>query len=90
MKELLIIVATSKTYIRVALKYGNEVFGDNCIFQQDGANPHRHHSTQEWCSPIAFHHLLTGIVGLPNSPDLNPLDCSIWDELIRRHRLEQS
>ena len=33
----------------VALKYGNEGFGDNWIFQQDGAKPHTHASTQEWC-----------------------------------------
>ena len=37
-------------YIKnVALKYGNEVFGDKWIFQQDGANSHRDHLTQEWC-----------------------------------------
>ena len=29
-----------KNVLPVGLKYGNEVFGDNCIFQQDGANPH--------------------------------------------------
>ena len=40
-----------KNVLPVALKYGNEVFGDNWIFQQDGANPNRHHLTQEWCSP---------------------------------------
>ena len=48
----------------VALKHGNEVFGDNWIFQQYGANPHGHHLIQEWCSPITLHHLLTRIVGL--------------------------
>ena len=31
----------------VALKYGNEGFGDNWTFQQDGAKPHTHASTQE-------------------------------------------
>ena len=30
-----------KSVIAVALKYGNEVFGDNCVFQEDDANPHR-------------------------------------------------
>ena len=33
----------------VTLKYGNEVFGDKWIFQQDDANPHRHHLTEERC-----------------------------------------
>ena len=31
----------------VALKYGNESFSDNWTFQQDGAKPHTHASTQE-------------------------------------------
>ena len=55
-------------YIRnvlpVALKYGNKVFGDKWIFQQDGANPRRGHLTGEWYFGITFHHLLTRIVGL--------------------------
>ena len=33
----------------VALKYGNESFGDNWTFEEDGAKPHTHASTQEWC-----------------------------------------
>ena len=32
-----------KNALPVALKYGNEVFSDNSMFQQDGANPHRYH-----------------------------------------------
>ena len=39
-----------KNVLPIALKYGNEVFGDKWIFQQDGANPHRHHLAQEWSS----------------------------------------
>ena len=31
----------------VALKYGNEGFGDNWTFEEDGAKPHTHASTQE-------------------------------------------
>ena len=33
----------------VALKYGNEVLGSDWIFQQDGAKPHSHYLTQQWC-----------------------------------------
>jgi transposase len=33
----------------VALKYGNEALGNNWTFQQDGAKPHTHAATQEWC-----------------------------------------
>ena len=71
-----------KNVLLVALKYGNEVFGDNWIFQQDGANPHRHHLTQQWCSLITFHHLLTRIVGLQTVQIWILCTTSIWNELI--------
>ena len=32
-----------KNVLLVTLKYGNEIFGDNCIFQQDGAKSQRHY-----------------------------------------------
>ena len=32
----------------VALKYGNQVFGSDWIFQQDDARPHSHHLTEQW------------------------------------------
>ena len=32
----------------VALKYGNQMFGDDWVFQQDGATSHTHHLTQQW------------------------------------------
>ena len=33
-----------------ALKYGNSIFGNGWTFQQDGAKPHFHEKTQEWCT----------------------------------------
>ena len=40
-------------YIRkvlpVALKYGNDMFGDDYTFRNDGAKPHIHAKTQKWC-----------------------------------------
>ena len=36
-----------KKVLPVALKYGNRVFGDDWIFQQDGAMPHQHYRTQK-------------------------------------------
>ena len=33
----------------VALKYGNQFFGSDWVFQQDGAMPHSHHLSQKWC-----------------------------------------
>ncbi|CAM4772621.1 unnamed protein product [Rotaria magnacalcarata] len=64
----------------VALKYGNKVFGNDWIFQQDGAKPHQHHLTQQWCLNN-FPSFIDKDRCPPNSPDLNPLDDSIWDEL---------
>jgi hypothetical protein len=73
-------------YIRdvlpVALRYGNQVFGSQWMFQQDGAMPHAHRETQEWCANN-FPAFIDKDHWPPNSPDLNPLDYCIWDELAR-------
>ena len=62
-----------KEVLPVALKYGNDMFGDDWTFQQDGAKPHIHEKSQEWCAKncpsfIDWDHWP------PNSSDLNPLD----------------
>ena len=71
-------------YIRevlpVALKYGNDILGTYWTFQQDGAMPHVHHLTQQWCKD-SFPSFIDKDHWPPNSPDLYPLDYSIWDEL---------
>ena len=38
-----------KKVLPVALKYGNETFGRDWVFQQDGTKPHSHYLTQQWC-----------------------------------------
>ena len=59
------------------------MFGDDLTFQQDGATSHTHHLTQQWC-----HDNFPAFIGKnhwpQNSPDLNPLDYSIWDELVHQ------
>ena len=67
----------------VALKYGNNVFGDDWTFQQDGAKPHTHKLSQKWCNDH-FPGLIDKDHWPPNSPDLNPLDYSIWDEFVHQ------
>ena len=63
---------------------GNEIFGGDWVFQQDGAKPHSHHlSTPFWCRDN-FPSCIDKDHRRPNSPDLNPLDYSIWDELANR------
>ena len=42
--------------------------------------PHVHHLTQQWCKDN-FPSFIDKDHSPPNSPDLNPLDYSIWDEL---------
>ncbi|CAF1629333.1 unnamed protein product [Rotaria magnacalcarata] len=75
-----------KVYIQnvlpVALEFGSKIFGEHWIFQQDGAKPHVHHLTQNWCQD-KFPSFIDKDHWLPNSPDLNPLDYSIWDEFAR-------
>ena len=66
----------------VVLKFGNDMFGDNWTFQQDGGSLHIHQKTQDWCRT----HLPCFIDKdhwPPNSPDLKPLDYCIWDEFAR-------
>ena len=70
-----------KKVLPIALKYGNKVFCDHWTFQQDGAKPHQHHLTQQWCQQH-FPSFIDKDHWPPNSPDLNPLDYSIWDELV--------
>ena len=65
--------------LSVAKKYGNKVFGENWIFQQDGARAHTHRLTQQWCQDN-FPDFIPKERWPPNSPDLNPLDFSIWEE----------
>ena len=73
-------------YIRevlpIALKCGNEMMGNDWMFQQDGASPHRHKETQQWCKDN-FPAFLPYTRWPPNSPDLNPFDYSIWNELVK-------
>ncbi|CAF4904323.1 unnamed protein product, partial [Rotaria socialis] len=47
----------------------------------DGAKPHSHHLTQQWCRDN-FPSFIGKDRWPPNSPDLSPLDYSIWDELV--------
>ena len=70
-----------KNVLLVALKYGNETFGRHWFFQQDGAKPHSHNLTQQWCQDN-FPSFIDNNCWPRNSPDLNLLDYSIWDEFV--------
>ena len=66
--------------LSIALKDGQKLMGNEFIFQQDGAPAHQHHQTQAWCKDH-FWDFWPKSRWPPNSPDLNPLDYSIWDEI---------
>ena len=70
-----------KDVLPVALKYGNETFENDCIFQQDNAALHTHILAQQWCQDH-FPMFIDKDHWPPNSPDLNPLDYCIWDEFV--------
>ena len=50
---------------------------------EDDVKPHTHASTQEWC-PTNFPSFIDKDYWPLNSPDLNPLDYSIWDEFAQQ------
>ena len=64
----------------VALKCGNKMFGNNWTYQQDGARPHIHSLSQRWCDDN-FPTFIPKNRWPPNSPDLCPLDYSLWNEV---------
>ena len=67
----------------VAIKYGNKVFGDDWTYQQDNATPYAHNLTQEWCEQN-FPSFIDKNYWLSNSPDLDPLDYSTWNEFVQQ------
>ncbi|CAF4345681.1 unnamed protein product [Didymodactylos carnosus] len=64
----------------IAFEDGEKMLGSDFIFQQDGAPAHRDQMTQQWCEEN-FPDYWTKDRWPPYSPDLNPLDYCIWDEL---------
>ena len=70
-----------KEVLPVALRFGNKMFGDDWHFQQDGATAHTRNLSQKWCHDN-FPSFIPKDRWPANSPDLNPLEYSIWNELV--------
>ena len=74
-----------KTYCEYLLpfykKEGDSLFGhSNWGFPQDGASSHSDWRAQEWCSNN-FGFFIPNERWPPNSPELNPLDYSVWTKI---------
>lgn len=62
-------------------KEGDRLFGhENWGFQQDGASSHTDGEAQRWCKKN-FKFFISKERWPPNSPELNPLDYSIWNSI---------
>jgi hypothetical protein len=57
-----------------------KLLGGNFTFQQDAAPAHTDRHTQQWCEEH-FSDFWSKTRWPPTSPDLNPLNYSIWYEL---------
>ncbi|CAF1154320.1 unnamed protein product [Rotaria magnacalcarata] len=71
-----------KEVLPVALNFGNKMLGDQWTYQQEAATPHTHQLTQEWCARH-FASFMPKDRRPANSPDLNPLDYCICNELVQ-------
>lgn len=77
-----------KNVLPVALRCGNKFFGPNWTFQQDGARAHTHELSQKFCRD-RIPNFISKDRWPPNSPDLNPLDYCIWNEIVTGMRWDR-
>lgn len=66
----------------IAKKYGDDNFENNWIYQQDGASCHTAKRSIDWITEN-MPRFIPKERWPANSPDLNPLNYSLWNELVR-------
>lgn len=64
----------------------NSVLPSGFIFQQDGAPAHTSKLTQDWIAANCTDFIRKN-EWPPNSPDLNPLDYSVWGAMLERYKM---
>ena len=77
-----------KNVLPVARQYGNKYFEGNWTFQQDGARAHTQELSQKYCRD-KMPNFISKDRWPPNSPDLNPLDYCIWNEIVTGMRWDR-
>jgi len=78
-----------KNVLPVARRCGNKLLGGNWTFQQDGATAHTHELSQKYCRDN-LPNFISKDRWPPNSPDLNPLDYCIWNEIVTSMRWDKA
>ncbi|CAF5043352.1 unnamed protein product [Rotaria sp. Silwood1] len=72
----------------VNLEEGDRLFGhSNWCLQQDGASAHTSKESQDWCKRH-LKYFIPEDRWPPNSPELNPLDYSIWDSMSKNNNYQ--
>ncbi|CAF4497109.1 unnamed protein product [Rotaria socialis] len=75
---------THENYIEIVLPHaraeGQRLLGDDFIYQQDNATPHKHKDSIAWIKKN-FPRFIDVKNWPPNSPDLNVLDYYMWDAI---------
>ncbi|KAM8719039.1 hypothetical protein ACLKA7_011702 [Drosophila subpalustris] len=68
----------------MAIPWAQQHFGDaDWTFQQDSAPAHKAKMMQDWCKTL-FPDFISSVEWPPYSPDLNPMDYSVWSILEAR------
>ena len=69
-------------------KEGNELFENkNWWFQQDGTISHTTQKAQQWCKKN-FKFFIPKDRWAPNSPELDPIDYAVWDNISKHVKYE--
>jgi hypothetical protein len=87
-KEKMCSTIYCKKVLPIVKRDGLKLIGDDFIFQQDGATCHTSKMTIENIKNMGIN-VLPPDIWPPNSPDLNPLDYFMWNEIENRIKFKK-